>query len=244
MPVNERGFVARRSAGPGGVLPDGELRDAYEALSASDDREGVIPLFASPIYRKRLRANAEEMTSLNAEIAEMFRRIQARDEEGVSWSAEHYVGGYTSYSSLPALQGWVPCIKQLEKWLEPHVLDFRKNAMLDGVPPLFMTDCWANVMGEGTKHSIHQHKKSTVSGTYYVQTPEGCSGLAFEDPRLDRTVARQRRQLIECPAVAGYVTLFESWQRHTVPPNEGAKGSRISVSFNYHWRYEEPTQLD
>ena len=54
-------------------------------------------------------------------------------------------------------------------------------------PPLFMTDCWANVMGQGTEHSFHQHNRSTISGTYYVQTPRKCSSLLFEDPRLDRS---------------------------------------------------------
>lgn len=57
---------------------------------------------------------------------------------------------------------------------------------------------------------------------------------------VSRTVAKQERQVIECPAIAGFVVLFESWQRHTVPPNAG-DDERMSVSFNYHWRYEEPT---
>ena len=55
-----------------------------------------------------------------------------------------------------------------------------------------------------------------------------------------RTVAKQERRVIACPAVAGCVVLFESWQRHTVPPNAG-EDERMSISFNYHWRYEKPT---
>ena len=53
-------------------------------------------------------------------------------------------------------------------------------------------------------------------------------------------MAKQERRVIACPAVAGCVVLFESWQRHTVPPNAG-EDERMSISFNYHWRYEKPT---
>eukprot|EP00435_Cladocopium_sp_Y103_P030973 s1943_g7.t2 len=167
----------RRNAGPGGVLPDGRLRDAYGMDMSMEGREGVLRLFPSPIYRKRLRSDGAELKALNEEIAVNFKRLM---EAGLR------------------------------------------------EPPLFMTDCWANVMGQGTEHSFHQHNRSTISGTYYVQTPRLCSSLLFEDPRLDRTVAKQERQVIECPAIAGFVVLFESWQRHTVPPNAG-DDERMSV---------------
>ena len=29
-----------------------------------------------------------------------------------------------------------------------------------------MTDCWANVMGQGTEHSFHQHNRSTISSLH------------------------------------------------------------------------------
>eukprot|EP00930_Biecheleria_cincta_P071567 TRINITY_DN59055_c0_g1_i1.p1 TRINITY_DN59055_c0_g1~~TRINITY_DN59055_c0_g1_i1.p1 ORF type:complete len:297 (-),score=52.07 TRINITY_DN59055_c0_g1_i1:66-956(-) len=237
-----RAFAAI-NIGPGGVLPDGRRRDAHAEEVSMCTEEGLLWQFPSLIYRRRLRENDDEVRALNEDIAVNFRRLMVRDEDGKKWSSEHYAGGYTSYFSLPALQKWVPPITQLEEWVNPHVEEFRKRARLAETRPLFMTDCWANVMGDGTTHAFHQHNRSTISGTYYVETPEGCSGLRFEDPRLDRTVAAQRRDCIECPAASGYVILFESWQRHTVPINRAAGGERIGVSFNYHWRYEEPSKI-
>ena len=38
---------------------------------------------------------------------------------------------------------------------------------------LAMTDCWANVMPAGVVHSLHLHPTSFISGTYYVEVPEG-----------------------------------------------------------------------
>jgi uncharacterized protein (TIGR02466 family) len=90
---------------------------------------------------------------------------------------------------------------------------------------------------------LHLHPLATISGTYYVQTPRGCSGLKLEDPRLDRFMAAPPRRAnarpelkpwITIPARAGHVVLFESWLRHEVPPNPVA-GERVSVSFNFNW---------
>ena len=36
-----------------------------------------------------------------------------------------------------------------------------------------MTDCWVNVMPAGVVHSLHLHPTSFISGTYYVEVPEG-----------------------------------------------------------------------
>ncbi len=51
-----------------------------------------------------------------------------------------------------------------------------------------------NIMPEHVVHGLHIHPTSTISGTYYVQTPKGCSGLKFEDPRLDASWPRRQRK--------------------------------------------------
>jgi uncharacterized protein (TIGR02466 family) len=106
-----------------------------------------------------------------------------------------------------------------------------------------MTDCWVNIMPQGVVHSLHLHPLSTLSGTYYLRTPAGSSGLKFEDPRLDRYMAAPPRRTDAPPelqpwhtvaAKTGQVVLFESWLRHEVPPNPSAT-PRVSVSFNFNW---------
>src|SRR3546814_3820662 len=89
-----------------------------------------------------------------------------------------------------------------------------------------MSDCWINIMPKGCAHSFHLHPQSVVSGTYYVQTPRGASGLKFEDPRLAQLMAAPPRRSsappamkahLTYPAKAGHLILFESWLRHEVP---------------------------
>lgn len=104
-----------------------------------------------------------------------------------------------------------------------------------------MTDCWVNIMPRHVVHGLHLHPLSTLSGTYYVQTPRGCSGIKFEDPRLDRFMAAPPRRAgarnapwVVYPAEAGTVVLFESWLRHEVASNP-LEAERVSISFNYGW---------
>ena len=91
--------------------------------------------------------------------------------------------------------------------------------------------------------NLHLHPLATISGTYYVRTPRGCSALKFEDPRLDRYMAAPPRRAgpgggapewVSVPARQGGIVLFESWLRHEVPANPVA-AERVSISFNYSW---------
>jgi uncharacterized protein (TIGR02466 family) len=108
---------------------------------------------------------------------------------------------------------------------------------------LTMTDCWVNVMSHQVVHGLHLHPLASLSGTYYVRCPRGCSGLKFEDPRLDRFMAapprkprarRENQVWVTIPAEQGNLVLFESWLRHEVAPNPTV-AERISISFNYSW---------
>jgi uncharacterized protein (TIGR02466 family) len=128
--------------------------------------------------------------------------------------------------------------------LQRHVRRFAGELQFDLQDrPLAMTDCWVNIMPKGVTHSLHLHPLSTLSGTYYVQTPKGVPGLKFEDPRLDRYMAAPPRSVeaditnrpwVVMPAVAGSLLLFESWLRHEVVANPVAR-ERISISFNFSW---------
>jgi uncharacterized protein (TIGR02466 family) len=134
-----------------------------------------------------------------------------------------------------------PTFAELEQKVTKHVRAFARALELDLTGrELAMTDCWVNIMPRQVVHGLHLHPLSTISGTYYVQTPKGAPGIKLEDPRLDRFMAAPPRKAgaarpwVVMPAEAGGVILFESWLRHEVPPNPVA-AERISISFNYGW---------
>lgn len=139
-----------------------------------------------------------------------------------------------------------PTFARLEQWIDGQVARFARELEFDlgggkGGKALAMTDCWVNVMPRGVTHAMHLHPLSVISGTYYVQVPQGAPGLKFEDPRLDRYMgapprradaALRNRSWIVMPAAAGGLLLFESWLRHEVVTNPKG-GERVSISFNY-----------
>lgn len=202
----------------------------------------VHALFPTQVYVARLQGAGWQV--LNRRLLQESLQLREDDAGGRSWSKTHYPGGYTSYGSLCRMHTLSPTFETLGRKLQRHVLKYAAalDFDLDG-RELSMTDCWVNIMPRGVTHSLHLHPVSTISGTYYVRTPQGAPGLKFEDPRLDRFMAApprkaqhraENRPWVTIPASAGNVVLFESWLRHEVPPNPVA-AERISISFNFNW---------
>ena len=202
----------------------------------------VTTLFATRIYSKSLMRGRTD--NLNARLLRECRQLSQEDGAGIQWSATNYPGGYTSYNSLARMHRMSPTFAALEKRIDAHVRTFARTLDFDLTGrKLAMTDCWVNVMTHQVVHGLHLHPLASLSGTYYVRTPRGCSGLKFEDPRLDRFMAspprkararRDNRVWVTLPAEQGNLVLFESWLRHEVVPNPTVT-ERISISFNYSW---------
>jgi uncharacterized protein (TIGR02466 family) len=205
-------------------------------------RMPVTTLFATRIYSKSLIRGRTD--NLNARLLRECRQLSVEDAAGIRWSATNYPGGYTSYNSLSRMHRMSPTFETLEKRIDKHVREFARSLDFDlAGRKLAMTDCWVNVMTQRVVHGLHLHPLASLSGTYYVRTPRGCSGLKFEDPRLDRFMAapprktrarRENKAWVTIPAEQGRLVLFESWLRHEVASNP-TEAERISVSFNYSW---------
>jgi uncharacterized protein (TIGR02466 family) len=198
--------------------------------------------FPTLIYSEPLIASG--LGAFNADLADECRSLRDYDKAGRAWSAKNYPGGYTSYASLNELHRFSSTFEGLERRITRHVRKFARELELDlRGREIRMTDCWVNIMPPSAAHSLHLHPLSFISGTYYVATPQGCPGLKFEDPRLDRFMAAPPRLAgakpsnkahVTYPAKAGNVILFESWLRHEVAQNR-VDAERISISFNYNW---------
>lgn len=198
--------------------------------------------FVTHIYRRPLQPSG--LARFNTELAEECRNLRQYDTAGRRWSQKNYPGGYTSYASLNQLHKFSSTFEQLGQKLTRHVRRFTRQLDMDlRGREVYLSDLWVNIMPEHAAHSLHLHPLSFISGTYYVRTPSGCSGLKFEDPRLSkfmtappkRAEARPANKThLTYPAKAGHVILFESWLRHEVAANR-TPAERISISFNYHW---------
>ena len=122
-----------------------------------------------------------------------------------------------------------------------------------GYDPGFEPVCdsmWVNINPRYSYNRFHSHPHALWSGVYYVQTPENCGQICFNDPRPQAQVLTpyydpERRRMETWNEVlyqprGGRVIVFPAWLGHAVQPNlsdrEGPAGDRISVSFNFYQR--------
>ena len=198
--------------------------------------------FPTFIYNSDLEKKSP--TKFNAELLDECFKIRDYDAEGRKWSLKNYVGGYTSYASMPRLNQFSSTFLELEKRLSKHVKSFIQELEIDLKGREYaMSDCWLNIMPSQTSHGLHLHPNSFVSGTYYVSTPKESAAIKFEDPRLDKFMyapprkfncRAENKNFVSVPVHAGTLVLFESWLRHEVPASTNTE-ERVSVSFNYNW---------
>ena len=193
-------------------------------------------LFATRLYEAEL-----SKPGLLAELARSIRGLAEEDAAGRRWSREHGYKGYTSYASLNDLPKRDPAFGELAKLLSRHAAAFASELAFDVKRRPRLDSLWVNVLQAGGHHSGHIHPHSILSGTLYVEVPNGCGAIRFEDPRLPLMMAaptrredapEELRQFVSVEPRPGLLLLWESWLRHEVLPGKG-RGERLSVSFNF-----------
>lgn len=112
---------------------------------------------------------------------------------------------------------------------------------VDGTPPRWAIEAWANVGGPGAFNMPHIHGGTYWSAVYYVRIGDGDGGeLVLHDPRMPglRMHAPQLRFRNIGPDVKvkilpkeGLMLLFPGWLSHSVEPWSGS-GQRISIAMN------------
>ena len=196
------------------------------------------PLFVTQVYESGLNDH-----SLVEELAEACRLLAVEDGAGRAWCRDHGYRGYTSYGSLNDLPKRMPEFEALKRHLDRHALAYAKALNFDLARKPRLDNLWVNVLKPGGGHSGHIHPHAFLSGTVYIEIPDGASSLKLEDPRLPMMMAapgrvkdarEELRPFIYVAPDAGDVLLWESWLRHEVPMNM-IEEDRVSVSFNYNW---------
>jgi len=204
----------------------------------------IKKLFPTLIYQSNLFREKKEWEKHRRALLLEIEDISDLDVAGKEWSKENYRGGFTSYSSANQLHRFSPNFHKIETLLDKHVAKFAKALDWElGGTKLKMTNCWINVMGKGSQHTMHIHPLSAISGTVYLSLPKGTPGLKLEDPRLvqfmncpprKKRAKTENRNFYQAEPNEGDCLLFESWTRHEVPMHL-QKSPRISLSFNYAW---------
>jgi uncharacterized protein (TIGR02466 family) len=176
---------------------------------------------------------AQVGTDTLGDLEHSIRTLASDDAAGRRWSEEHRYAGYTSYASLNDLPRRDPAFAELGKALTKHARAFGRELGWDSKPKL--DSLWVNLLNASGHHSGHIHPHSILSGTLYVEVPQGSGAIRFEDPRLPLMMAAPARgsdSFVTVEPRPGLLLLWESWLRHEVLPGTG-RGERLSISFNF-----------
>ena len=198
------------------------------------------PLFVTQVYEATLAATPG-FEGFNAALADAVRMLAHEDHAGRAWCRAHGYRGYTSYGSLNDLPTRMPEFAELKRHLDRHALAYARALNFDLARKPRLDNLWVNGLKPGGHHSGPIHPHAFLSGTVYVEVPDGASALKLEDPRLPMMMARPavaadaseaEKPFVYLAPRPGTVLMWESWLRHEVPAN-AAKSDRISISFNY-----------
>ena len=174
-------------------------------------------------------------------LAHSIRSLANDDEAGRRWSRQQNYQGYTSYSSLNDLPRRDPAFADLTKLLNRHAAAFASDCAFRLSRKPRLDSLWVNLLKSGGHHSGHVHPHSIISGTLYVEVPQGSGAIRFEDPRLlqmmaaplrDSEAPEELRQFVTVAPRAGLLLMWESWLRHEVLAGSGRR-ERLSISFNF-----------
>lgn len=201
---------------------------------------GTTALFSTLV--KRVVAGGRD--DLLDDLSAISWSLAEDDETGIAWCDTHGYPGYTSYGTLNDLPQRYSVFGELKLVLDAHVADFAAELGFDlAGRSVELDSIWVNILPEGGIHTGHIHPHSIISGTLYLEVPEGASALKIEDPRLAMMMAAPMRRadaplalqpfVLFAPQV-GEILLWESWLRHEVVMNRSEE-ERVSISFNYRW---------
>ncbi len=134
------------------------------------EKTTVHELFPTPVWVVDLSADVHQ--PLNRKIIEAVGALAANRptiRPGETWQTDPYI------HRLPQFADVATVIRAGAK----GALDFLQVEY----GAFEITGCWVNINPKGGLNTRHTHPNNFLSGTYYVQVPEGANRIVFDDPR-------------------------------------------------------------
>jgi uncharacterized protein (TIGR02466 family) len=130
--------------------------------------------------------------------------------------------------------------------INQYLVEVHKQMGLKINTPSVVTSHWYNINPPNTYNMRHLHPKSMLSGTFYVQVPEGDCGsmtlyrdnlfMGYLPDEVVETWNPVTSGTVTIPPVKGMLLIFPGWLEHDVSANFTSE-DRISFSFNTEIRY-------
>lgn len=134
------------------------------------------PLFVTQVYEASL-AEGRGWSEFNAQLIDVIRMMAEEDEAGRRWCKANAYRGYTSYGSLNDLPQRFPEFAELKRHLDRHAVAYAKALNFDLARKPRLDNLWVNILKPGGGHTGHIHPHAFLSGTVYIDIPDGASSL-------------------------------------------------------------------
>ena len=198
----------------------------------------TVNLFPLTIFRESLAIDADQRAALVNAVLEMSNDATNKIP-GTSWTGD--VNGYESLHNDPRFA------TLFEKFAGPIQMYVETLGVDSDKIDVYYTRAWATVSRQDERIHAHDHKQSHISLVYYLQKPEGSSGIAFVNdyapnefaPNLFHEemarfkVLRKSQELnaasVKLNPSEGDVIIFPSKAVHAIVPNRSAE-PRISIA--------------
>jgi len=182
-------------------------------------------LFATRIWQTRL-------ADLSSRFADWVTAVEALRAESPVPAGRTNRGGWNSTDNqVLGRPVFAPLLDAVRLYCGQA---FKEMGLVD---PAFGLQSWINIHDRGGFNFQHMHDGTLLSGTFYLQVPEGSGNLVFRDPRpgvlnsYAKGSGANAYKDIQLKPEAGLLVLFPHWLEHYVEPHEGDV-SRIAIPFN------------
>jgi uncharacterized protein (TIGR02466 family) len=197
-------------------------KESDRLFEASD----VIPMFPTLVWKVQLKR--ELHSAINAKMLAAIDGMRREDAElgpGQGWQSDQNLHERGEFKDL------VSCVDKVAK----GALRFWRI----GDNAIELTGCWANVLGKGAAHRLHNHPNNFLSGVYYLHIEPGADTINFHDPRNQTGILRppvleltaENTDQVVVSVENGTLLLFPAYLQHSIDANRSEK-ERVSVSFN------------
>lgn len=101
----------------------------------------------------------------------------------------------------------------------------------------FRLEAWANIHDPGAYNTAHMHQNVLLSGSFYLEVPEGSGALVLRDPRPGAVLSPFRGAgannscNVNIRPKAGILVIFPNWLEHAVETHEG-ETPRVCIAMN------------
>lgn len=207
-------------------------------------------LFATPFWKLRFNYNLDEI------VRDVRKAVSVVEKQSGGDTKRNYTTYFDRDIHDEYIGGTQWC-KQLTTNLKDTYVDimhkeFLKDPREQNMLRSNIHCClWVNRYTDQHEHSVHNHKGTILSGTFYVKTSQPCAPIIFESPNeyanmLFMTEDRHHQgdngqdNHFGVPAVQkefqfqprdGDIALWPSYLYHHVP-SQHHQEERISISFN------------